>query len=94
MNSKNDLAYFKWKGKENESYHKIFHQYLKTAPKDNGKYICICYFIKGWCNSGCNQCHRLAPEGEKAFNKWVNEMREKKKNNKHPDFQNGVGKSK
>jgi len=93
LNSTEWSGLFQVKKKEHESYHKIFHQNLMTAPTDDGKYICIYYFIKGWYSSGCNWWHKLTPKGEQTFNKWVNEMHERKKNHKQLDFQNGTGKS-
>jgi len=65
-----------WHLKSNENYTDMFWKHTSKCPKTkSGKYICMKYFIKGYCVKNCNRSHRLAPEDEKTFEEFLNHCR-------------------
>jgi len=81
-----------WKMKADERFGAIFHKYQDKCPKDHGRLICMRFFLKGSCFKGCKRAHKLSPEAEQEFGKFVEKCRELasgKKRNKdeaEPDF--------
>jgi len=65
-----------WHLKSSENYTDMFWKHTSKCPKTkSGKYICMKYFIKGYCVKNCNRSHRLAPEDEKTFEEFLNHCR-------------------
>jgi hypothetical protein len=66
-----------WHVKHGEDFTKIFYKNQKQCPKTNdGKTICMKFFIRGFCDKSCSRVHKLNQEEEKEFDKFVFQCRE------------------
>ena len=66
-----------WKIKESENFSKVFYKNQKQCPKtSDGQYICMKYFLQGFCDKLCTRSHNLSKEDEKRFDQFVTNCRE------------------
>lgn len=80
-------AHQKWRVRDGESFSKVFYFNQKKCPKNkDGKLLCMKFFITGICNSSCQRIHKLTPDDEKAFDKFVISCREANEGKDKPDF--------
>jgi hypothetical protein len=65
-----------WHLKPNENFSELFWKNASKCPKTkNGSIICMKYFIKGFCNKGCNRIHKLTQEEETEFEAFLSKCR-------------------
>jgi hypothetical protein len=65
-----------WHIKPNENFSELFWKNSSRCPKtSNGSIICMKFFLKGFCNKGCNRVHKLTTEEEAAFEEFINKCR-------------------
>ncbi len=80
-------AHQKWRVRNGESFSKVFYFNQKKCPKNkDGELLCMKFFITGICNSSCQRIHKLTPDDEKAFDKFVISCREANEGKDKPDF--------
>jgi hypothetical protein len=64
----NDKNHASWHVKQGEDFTKVFYKNQKLYPKtQEGKAICMKFFIHGFYNKSCSRVHKLSPEDEKNF---------------------------
>ena len=68
---KNEKLNQKWKLRDNEPFHDVFNKNCRHAPKDNGKAICLKWFVKGFCEKSCPRQHELSAGSEQLLDKFV-----------------------
>jgi hypothetical protein len=72
-----DKNHFRWRVRENENFHSIFYSNQKKCPKTKeGKFICMNFFLRGFCDKSCPRSHKLSQEEEKAFDSFVSACHE------------------
>jgi hypothetical protein len=72
-----DPAHLRWRIKDGENFSKTFYSNGKKCPKtEDGKMICMRFFVRGICEKSCTRCHKLSKDDEKAFDLFVNRCRE------------------
>jgi hypothetical protein len=77
MISDNDKSHSNWRIKEGEDFAKTFYKNQKHFPKtQDGKPICMMFFIRGFCDKNCTRVHKLTPEEEKNFTNFIASCRE------------------
>jgi hypothetical protein len=80
----NDKNHTNWRIKEGEDFAKTFYKNQKQCPKtQDGKPICMKFFIRGFCDKNCTRVHKLSPDEEKNFNRFITNCR---KGASKPDF--------
>ncbi len=74
-----------WHLKDGESFADLFYPHQDKCPKtQDGSFICMKFFLRGFCDKSCNRAHKLSKSEEKAFDNFVNNCRKK-------DFPQGAG---
>ena len=74
-----------WHLKDGESFKELFYPFTDRCPKtSDGSFICMKFFLRGFCDKNCTRAHKLSKAEEKAFDKFVSQCRRK-------DFQQGAG---
>jgi len=74
-----------WHLKDGESFSEIFYPHQDKCPKTKeGTFICMKYFIRGFCDKACSRAHKVSKQEEKEFETFLNNCRKK-------DFRQGAG---
>jgi hypothetical protein len=74
-----------WHLKDGENFKELFYQNTDKCPKtSDGSFICMRFFLRGFCDKSCTRAHKLSKAEEKAFDKFVSQCRK-------GDFQQGAG---
>jgi hypothetical protein len=67
-----EKSHLHWRVRDNENFHSIFYSNQKKCPRTKeGKYICMKFFLRGFCEKSCTRAHKLFQEDEQAFDKFV-----------------------
>jgi hypothetical protein len=82
-----DKSHLHWRIQDGEDFSKIFYNNQRKCPKTKeGKTICMKLFLQGFCDTSCPRVHKLSPEDEKAFDKFVADCRTANEGALKPDF--------
>ncbi len=72
----NDKTYLKWHIKDGENYTNLFYKNQRKCPRNqDGKHICMKFFLRGFCEKSCTRAHKLSKEDEGEFDDFVNRCR-------------------
>ncbi len=72
----NEKAYLKWRIKDGENYTNLFYKNQRKCPRNqDGKHICMKFFLCSFCEKSCTRAHKLSKEDEGKFDDFVNHCR-------------------
>jgi hypothetical protein len=72
-----DKNHAHWKLREGENFAKVFYKNQRQCPKtQDGKQICMKFFLRGICDKSCTRVHKLSQEDEKKFDHFISSCRE------------------
>ncbi len=69
----NEKAYLKWRIKDGEYFTNLFYKNQRKCPRNqDGKHICMKFFLHGFCEKSCTRAHKLSKEDKSEFDDLVN----------------------
>jgi hypothetical protein len=72
-----DKSHLRWLVRENENFQNVFYSNQKKCPKTKeGRFICMKFFLRGFCNKACTRSHKLTQEEEQAFDNFISSCHE------------------
>jgi hypothetical protein len=72
-----DKNHAHWRLREGENFAKVFYKNQRQCPKtQDGKQICMKFFLRGICDKSCTRAHKLSGDEEKKFDQFIISCRE------------------